>query len=306
MQLRIRTTLLVVACAFTTLLLARQAPRVWTVSELFTRNVGTTEQQNKQYPPHKIVGNVYYVGTETLASFLVTTPQGHIIINTDYERNNGVIRDSVTKLGFKVEDIKIILGSHAHGDHMEGDALLKQQTGAQVMAMAEDVPALQGIRPGGKEHPIDRILHDGEQVKLGDMTLTALLTPGHTNGCTSWAFKVQEGGRTYDVLVIGSMGVNSGTNLVGDPAKVAQYRQGFKVLHAQHVDVPLGSHPAMYLMTEKYAKVAGGGPNPFIDPKQFQDELTIQETAFNNELKRQEVEGPPAGRGGRGGARRGQ
>jgi len=108
------------------------------------------------------------------------------------------------------------------------------------------------------------------------------------------------------VLIIGSMGVNAGTNLVGDPAKVAQYRQGFKVLHAQKVDVPLGSHPAMYLMTEKYAKLAAGGPNPFIDAKVFQDELTIQETAFNNELKRQETEGPPAARGGRGAAPRGQ
>jgi metallo-beta-lactamase class B len=280
--------------------LLAQAPRVWTISELFTRNVGSTEQQNKQFPPHKIVGNVYYVGTESLASFLVTTSQGHILINTDYERNNAVIRDSVTKLGFRFEDIKIILGSHAHGDHMEGDALIKQQTGAQVMAMAEDVQALQNIRPGGKEHPIDRILHDGEQVKLGDMTLTALLTPGHTNGCTTWTFKAQEGGRTYDVLIIGSVGVNNGTNLVGDAARVAQYRQSFKVLRAQHVDVPLGSHPAMYNMAEKHAKLAAGGPNPYIDPKGYQDELTIQETAFNNEFKRQETEGPPTRGGGRG------
>jgi metallo-beta-lactamase class B len=281
-----------------TAIATQQSPRVWTIAELFTRNVGTTEQQNKQFPPHKIIGNVYYVGTETLGSFLVTTAQGHILINTDYERNNAVIRESIAKLGFKVEDIKIILGSHAHADHMEGDALFKQQTNAQVMAMAEDVPALQAMKPGGKEHPIDRMLHDGEQVQLGNMTLTALLTPGHTNGCTTWTFKVADGGRTYDVLIIGSVGVNNGTNLVGDPAKVAQYRQSFKVLHAQHVDVPLGSHPAMYNMTDKYPKLAAGGVNPFIDPKGFQDEITIQETAFNNELKRQEVEGAPA-RGGR-------
>jgi len=285
---------------FTTIAAAMQAPRVWTISELFTRNVGTREQQDKQFPPHKIIGNVYYVGTESLAVFLVTTPQGHIVINTDYERNNGVIRDSISKLGFKVEDVKIILGSHAHGDHMEGDALLKQQTGAQVMAMAEDVDALKAMRPGGKDHPIDRVLHDGEQVKLGDMTLTARWTPGHTNGCTTWTFKVQEGGRSYDVLIIGSVGVNNGTNLVGDPARVAQYRQSFKTLRAQHVDVPLGSHPAMYNMAEKYAKLASGGPNPYIDAKGFLDEVTIQETAFNNELKNQEVNGPPTARGGRG------
>jgi metallo-beta-lactamase class B len=303
MKKKLAALCMMLAVPFCTAFLAAQAPRVWTISELFTRNVGTAEQQNKQFPPHKIIGNVYYVGTESLAVFLVTTPQGHIIINTDYERNNAVIRDSITKLGFKVEDIKIILGSHAHGDHMEGDALLKQQTGAQVMAMAEDVPALQAMRPGGKEHPIDRTLHDGDQVKLGDMTLTALLTPGHTLGCTTWTFKVQEGGRSYDVLIIGSVGVNNPTNLVGDPAKVAQYRQSFKILHAQHVDVPLGSHPAMYNMAEKHPKIAAGAPNPYIDPQGFQNELTIQETAFNNELKRQETEGPPQ-RGG--GGRRGQ
>jgi metallo-beta-lactamase class B len=293
----LRQTLPIFLIASAPILFA-QAPRVWTAAELFTRNVGTTEQQNKQFPPHKIIGNIYYVGTETLGSFLVTTPQGHILINTDYERNNAVIRDSVVKLGFRFEDIKIILGSHAHGDHMEGDALIKQQTGAQVMAMAEDVPGLQAMRPGGKDHPIDRVLHDGDQVKLGDMTLTALLTPGHTSGCTTWTMKVQDGGRAYDVLVIGSMGVNSTTNLVGDAARVAQYRQGFKVLHAQHVDVPLGSHPAMYNMVEKHAKLASGGANPYIDPRGFQDELTIQETAFNIELKRQETDGPPARGGG--------
>src|SRR4026208_1498703 len=134
-----KQTLCIVLLAAAPVLCAQQAPRVGPAAELFTRNVGTAEQQNKQFPPHKIIGNIYYVGTETLGTFLVTTPQGHILINTDYERNNAVLRDSVVKLGFRFEDIKIILGSHAHGDHMEGDALAKQQTGAQVMAMAEDV-----------------------------------------------------------------------------------------------------------------------------------------------------------------------
>ena len=96
-----------------------------------------------------------------------------------------------------------------------------------------------------------------------------------------------------------SAALNSGTNLVGDPNRVAQYRQSFKILRSQHVDVPLGSHPAMYNMAEKYAKLSGGGPNPYIDPRGYQDELTIQETAFNNELKLQETNGPPPARGGR-------
>jgi len=116
--------------------------------------------------------------------------------------------------------------------------------------------------------------------------------------------QVQDGGRSYDVLIIGSVGVNPGTNLVGNPQLVAQYRQSLKFLRSAHVDVPLGSHPAMYNLAEKYPKMKDGAPNPFIDPKSFQDEITIQETALNNELKRQAVEGPPPPRGG--GARRGQ
>lgn len=294
-------SVVLLACA--QLLIARQAPRVWTISELFTRNVGTTEQQNKQMVPHKIVGNVYYVGTESLATFLVTTPDGHILINSDYERNVPTIKDSVTKLGFKFEDIKILLGSHAHGDHMEGDGAVVELSKARAMAMDADLPALQSMRsPGGKPRPMYETLHDGSQVKLGNMTLTALHTPGHTPGCTTWTMKVQEGGRSYDVLIIGSVGVNNGTNLVGNPALVEQYQRSFKVLRAQHVDVPLGSHPAMYNMAEKFAKLtsAPSGPNPFIDAKGFQDEVTIQETAFNNELKKQQVDGPPA-RGGGGG-----
>ena len=285
---------------------AQQSPRVYTIQELFTRNVGTAEQQNKQFTPHKIVGNVYYVGTESLAAFLVTTPAGHILINSIYERTVPTIQDSVQKLGFKVEDIKILLGSHAHGDHQEGDGLVVKMTGARAMAMAEDIPGLQAMRsPGGIPRPMYETLHDGSEVTLGGVTLTAHLTPGHTPGCTTWTMKVQDGGRSYDVLIIGSVGVNPGTNLVGNLDLVAKYQQSFKFLHGAHVDVPLGSHPAMYRMTEKYAAMKPGAPNPYIDPQGFQDELTIQETAFSNELRRQLVEGPPPPRGGGAGARGG-
>jgi metallo-beta-lactamase class B len=284
---------------------AQQEPRVLTIQDLFTRNVGGAEQQNKQFPPHKIIGNVYYVGTESLSAFLVTTPQGHILINSIFERNAPTIQDSVQKLGFKFEDIKIVLGSHAHGDHQEGDGLIVKLTGARAMAIAEDIPLLQSMRsPGGNPRPMYESLRDGSEVKLGDMTLTAHHTPGHTPGCTTWTMKVQDGGRSYDVLIIGSVGVNPGTNLVGNPQLVALYRQSLKFLRSARVDVPLGSHPAMYSMSEKYPKLKAGGPNPYIDPQGFQNEVTIQETALNNELKRQEVEGPPPPRGG--GARRGQ
>jgi metallo-beta-lactamase class B len=284
---------------------AQDPAHVWTIQELFTRNVGSTEQQDRQFPPHKIIANIYYVGTESLASFLVTTPAGHILINSAYERNVPTIRDSVTKLGFRFEDIKILLGSHAHGDHMQGDAAVVDLTHARAMAMAEDLPPLQAMTsPSGKPKPVYEALHDGSTVTLGGVTLTAHHTPGHTPGCTTWTMTAQDGGRSYDVLIIGSVGVNPGTNLVGNSALVAQYQQSFKVLHSLHVDVPLGSHPAMFSMAEKYPKLAAAraGENPYIDPAGYQREVAIQETAFDNELKRQQAEGPPAARGRAGAA----
>jgi len=290
------------AVTFGAVTAAQQPPRVLTIQDLFQRNLGSTEQQNKQFPPHKIIGNVYYVGTESLSSFLVTTPAGHILIDSVYERTVPTIQDSVQKLGFKFEDIKIVLGSHAHGDHQEGDGLVVKLTGAKAMAMEQDIAPLMAMRsPGGNPKPAYEVLHDGSEVKLGNLTLVAHYTPGHTPGCTTWTMKVEEGGKSYDVLIIGSVGVNPGTNLVGNPQLVAQYRQSLAYLKSAHADVPLGSHPAMFNMLEKYPKLKAGSPNPYIDPQGLQTEVTIQETAFNNELKRQEVEGPPAARGrGRG------
>ena len=275
------------ACAAAALM--AQAAKEWTLQELFQRNIGSKEDQDTAFPPHKIIGNLYYVGTRSLGTFLITTPQGHILINSDYERTVPVIRSSVEKLGFKFSDIKILLGSHAHGDHMEGDALVKELTGAQVMAMAEDVPALERMRPGGKAHPIDHVLHDGEEVTLGGTTLVAHLTPGHTLGCTTWTAKIAEGARTYDVVIIGSVGVNPGFQLVNNPQNptiTEQYQRAYKVLRSLNADVPLGSHPAMYRLAEKYPKI-GQGPNPFIDPAGYKAELDLVEGVFNRTLAEQ-------------------
>jgi metallo-beta-lactamase class B len=264
--------------------LMAQAGKVWTAAELFTRNVGTKEDQDTAFPPHKIIGNLYYVGTRSLGSYLIVTPQGNILINSDYERTVPVIKQSVEKLGFKFTDIKILLGSHAHGDHMEGDALAQELSGAQVMAMAEDIPALQTMRtPSGKARPNYTVLHDGEKVTLGGTTLVAHLTPGHTRGCTTWTARIEDGGRSYDVVIIGSVGVNQGTRLVNNtqvPQIAEEYQRSFRILRGLKCDVPLGSHPAMYNLAEKYPKL-GRGPNPFIDPQGYKTELDIQETAFN-------------------------
>jgi metallo-beta-lactamase class B len=275
--------ILILAGCGTAALLA-QAGKVWTAAELFTRNIGTKEDQDTAFPPHKIIGNLYYVGTRSLGTFLIVTPQGNILINSDYERTVPVIKASVEKLGFKFTDIKILLGSHAHGDHMEGDALAVELSGAQAYAMAEDLPALQTMRtPSGKARPNYKVIHDGDKVTLGGTTLVAHLTPGHTRGCTTWTATIDEGGKSYDVVIIGSVGVNQGTKLVNNPQvpQIAEeYQRSFRILRGLKCDVPLGSHPAMYNLAEKYPKL-GKGPNPFIDPQGYKTELDIQEGAFN-------------------------
>lgn len=259
---------------------------------MFRRNVGTPEQQRAQFPPHRIVGNLYYVGSQSLASYLIATDDGHILINTNWEDGVPNLRKSVEDLGFDFEDIEIILGSHAHADHMQGDALVKELTGASVMAMAEDVPLLRNMRSGGREHPVDRILQDGEEVSLGGSTLAARLTPGHTPGCTTWVMTVDEGGRAYEVVIIGSMGSNPGFQFVnnpGNPTIAEQYQQGFAVLNSLSPDIPLASHPAMYGMVEKWERL-GGEVNPFVDPEGYRAEVGAVHQLFLDVLAEQERE----------------
>jgi metallo-beta-lactamase class B len=269
----------------------------FTQQSLFQRNVGGPDDMTTPFPPHKIIGNIYYVGTKSLAAFLIVTPQGNILINSTYERNVPTIQKSVEQLGFKFSDIKILLGSHAHGDHQEGDAMVKELTGAQVMAVAEDVPALRAMRPGGKPHPIDKVLHDGEAVTLGGTTLVAHLTPGHSRGCTTWTLKTQEAGKSYDVVIIGSFGTNPGFKLVNNieaPAIADEFNRTFKVARSLKCDVPLGSHPGMYNMEAKYAKLGNHtGPNPFIDPAGYKLEVDIDEAMFRAVLAEQQKAANP-------------
>ena len=267
---------------FASLLLAAAAVQAQNAQDAF----------NKPFPPYKVMANIYFVGTEDLGSFLITTPAGHILINSDFESTVPQIRASVEKLGFKFTDIKILLGSHAHGDHMEGDALVKEMTAAQVMVMDQDVPQLSRMTPHGKPHPIDRVIHDGEEVKLGGTTLVAHLTPGHTKGCTSWTLKAQENGKTYDVIVLGSIGVNANYILVNNkdyPQISDDYVRGFKVLRSLPVDVFLASHGRFNGMPEKYAKMKDGGPNPFIDPAGYRAHLDLQEKNYKAKLAEQQT-----------------
>jgi len=258
--------------------------RKYTPRSILARNMGTPEDQTTQFPPHKIIGNLYYVGTRTLSSFLIVTPQGDILINSTYERNVPTIEKSVEQLGFKFSDVKILLGTHAHNDHQEGDALVKQLTGGQTMAMAEDVPALEAMKPGGKVHPIDKTLHDGDSVALGGTTLTAHLTAGHTRGCTTWTLKAEEGGKTYNVVI----GCSLRPPATLTPEVTAEFNRTFPLVRSLPCDVPLGDHPAQYGMQEKYAKLKKGAPNPFLDRAGCKNEVDIEEAMFHALLDEQQ------------------
>ena len=252
------------------------------------------------FPPHRIIGNVYYVGSKGLASYLITTPQGHILINSNLESSVPQIKESVEKLGFKFSDVKILLISHAHWDHDAGSARIKQLTGAKYMVMEGDVPV---VESGGKAdfqyggvasnlYPpakVDRVLHDGDEVKLGGTVLVAHLTPGHTKGCTTWTMKAQENGKSYDVVIVGSPNVNPGYKLVHNAAypQIAQdYERMFHVLKSLPCDVFLGAHGSYYGMEEKFARVKDRG-NPFIDPEGYRKFVAEKEQEFRTEWKRQ-------------------
>jgi metallo-beta-lactamase class B len=256
---------------------------------------------SEPFPPHRMIGNIYYVGSRGLASYLITTPEGHILINSNLRTSVPLIRESIEKLGFHFKDVKILLISHAHFDHDAGSVEIKQLTGARYMVMDADVGA---VESGGKSdfqygddarfwYPaakVDRALHDGDQVTLGDTTLTAHKTAGHTPGCTTWTLKVSEAGKSYDVAIVGSPNVNPGYKLVHNvryPGIADDYAHGFSVLKSLPCDVFLGAHGAYFDMEAKHAKLSAGGANPYIDPTGYKSYVADREQAFLSELQKQ-------------------
>lgn len=253
------------------------------------------------FPPHHVVGNIYYVGSRGLASYLITTPQGHILINSSLETSVPLIRESIENLGFKFNDVKILLISHAHFDHCAGSFMIKELTGAKYMVMDADVPEIEaggkgnfqyGSQPNALFKPlkVDRVLHDGDEVKLGDTVLVAHLTPGHTKGCTTWTMKAQDGGKTYNVVVVGSPNVNPGYKLVNNalyPQIAQEYEKMFRVLRSLPGDVFLGAHGNYYGMEAKFARMKEGAENPFIDPEGYKVYIAERERTFRSELKKQ-------------------
>ena len=261
----------------------------------------TPPEWTEPFPPFRIAGNLYYVGSKALASYLITTPRGHILINSDLEANVPMLRTSIEQLGFKFSDVKILLISHAHWDHDAGSALVKKLTGAKYMVMDGDVPV---VESGGKAdfqygndpamlYPparVDRVLHDGDKVTLGGVVLEAHLTPGHTKGCTTWTLSVRDGDKTYHAVIIGSPNVNPGYRLVDNPGypTIAQdYERMFRVLKALPCELFLGAHGSYFGLEKKYAGLKSGAANPFIDEKGCAAFVSQKEGEFRTEYAKQ-------------------
>jgi len=263
-----------------------------------------TSKWTEPFPPHRIAGNLYYVGSRDLASYLITTPEGHVLINSSLEESVPLIRASVEKLGFKFTDIRILLISHAHSDHCAGSAEILKLTGAKYLVMAQDADAVESggakkSRLGKGDYTqfppakVDRRLKDGEEVKLGDAVLVARLTPGHTPGCTTWTMQVRENGKALNAVIIGSPNVNPGYVLVGNknyPGIATDYEKTFQVLKALPVDLFLGAHGGYYGMEAKYARIGKSAENPFVDPAGYLRYVTDREGAFRAEWEKQKKE----------------
>ncbi len=255
----------------------------------------------KPFPPFRIAGNLYYVGSEDLAAYLVVTPQGNILINSNLESSPPQIKKAIESLGFKFGDTKILLISHGHFDHCAGSAEIKRLTGAKYEVMDRDVSV---IESGGHTDfnyaadksmwfpptKVDRILHDGDTVSLGGTTLTAHLTAGHTKGTTTWTLDEKENGQTLHVVIVGSPNVNPGYRLVNNktyPQIADDYRHEFEVLKNLPCDIFLGAHGGYFGLAEKYPRWKAGDKNAFIDPAGYKAYIADREQAFESELKKQ-------------------
>ncbi len=253
------------------------------------------------FPPFHIAGNLYYVGSADLASYLVATPRGLILINSNLASSPPLIRKSVEALGFKWSDIKILLISHAHYDHCAGSAEILKETGAKYEVMDADVSVVEsggrtdfqyGSEPTMRFAPVhvDGVLHDGNTASLGGVVLTAHLTAGHTRGTTTWTLDESEDGRTLHVVIVGSPNVNPGYKLVGNkayPQIAADYKHGFAILKSLPCDVFLGAHGGYFDLKEKYAKWKNGDRDAFIDPAGYKAYIADRQQAFEAELARQ-------------------
>ncbi len=259
---------------------------------------GAEPSWTRPVDPFRIVANVYYVGSEGLSAYLIVSPQGDVLLDGTLAENAPLVERNIEKLGFKLADVKVLVASHAHSDHAGGLARLKQDTGARFWASAGDRWALEHGRHRGDTNygvgtfppvRVDHVLRDGETVRLGDIALTAILTPGHTPGCTTWSLPVAEAGRPLQVVFPCSTSV-AGNILVGNrtyPGIVADYRTSFARLKTLKADVVLPNHPDMADLLGREARRRQGDANAFIDPGQLPKIVAATEHSFEAALARQ-------------------
>jgi len=263
------------------------------------------DEWNAPVKPFRLMGNIYYVGVAGISSFLITTSEGNILMDTGFEMTVSRIRDSVTKLGFRLEDIKIILNTHAHLDHAGGHALMRKLTGAKIL-MSEADAALLASGGRGDFTPYtdnmksytpakaDGLLRDGDKVTLGGVTLVCHLTPGHTKGCTTWTMDATEDGNVYHVLFFGSTSILPRVSLVNNvkyPNIAEDFTSTYKKLKVLPCDVFLAPHTGFFNFAEKAARLERGEkPNPFIDPQGYRDFVAKGERTFLEQLERERKE----------------
>lgn len=256
-------------------------------------------QRTEPVEPFEIIDGVYFVGARIhLPSYLLTSSDGHILLDTTFDEYVSEIVQNIEELGFDPDDVKLLLSSHAHHDHVGGHANMREITGATTIASAADAEVIESggatdFRDRGVWAPgtVDRIIEDGEQVRLGDRVLTAHLTPGHTKGCTTWTTVVEEDGKEYDLVVLGGLNVNRNEPLIGHPKypeMPQEFAWSFARLKVLPVDVYLGAHGYWYGLKEKHAQLlAGADQNPFIDPEGYQDALRYFESVYLERLNKE-------------------
>jgi len=266
---------------------------------LLAQKTETERSWNQPVEPFKIIGNIYYVGASEIASFLIATPQGHILIDGGFEETAPQILANIKKLGFKPGEVKYLLNSQSHSDHAGGFAELKRATDAKLAIMEQDKAE---VEAGGRGDfawgdtmlfpavKVDRTLHDGDALALGGASLKALRTPGHTKGCTTWTTTATENDKPYNVVWVCST-TAPGYKLVGNtqyPNIVQDYRRTFEILKKLPCDVFLASHGNFFNLEEKSKQIrADAARNPFIDPDGYQQFLERTQRDFETELKRQ-------------------
>jgi metallo-beta-lactamase class B len=262
----------------------------------------TSRAWNQPVRPFRIVGNLYYVGATEIASFLITTPQGHFLLDGGFVETAPQIERNIAQLGFKIEDVKILLNSHAHCDHAGGLAELKRKTGAKLIASGPDAELLKRGGHGDFRFgdtltfppvEVDQIIGDGESIQIGDQELTAYLTPGHTKGNTTWTAKINDRTKSYDVVFVGSPNTLDYRFVEKEsyPGIAADFEKTFAVLKKLHCDIFLSDHGSFFSFEQKRERLARGEtPNPFIDPDGYKRFVSEKEKEFQQKLDAQKNE----------------